>query len=114
MALAILGGGTYRWIWRTRVEHGPQAAPIVEWLKENSLIRERSGRIISARLVQIGTTFSFAANASGCYHYVLETERGEAEVWVSWHQDADARPIVFDRLEVASEGQRRTIWPAAK
>jgi hypothetical protein len=114
MALAVLGGATYQWIWRTRVEHGPQAVPIVEWIKKNALIRERTGQVNSVRLLQLGSTFSFGNSASGCYHYVLDAAQGPAEIWVSWHQENDARPLEFDRLEVASEGQRRVIWAAEK
>jgi len=114
IGMAILGGMTYQWIWRTKVLGGPQDLMIVNWIMQNSILREKTGSITAVHLEKIGSTFSFGNRPIGCYHYVLSTSRGPTEIWVSWHQYADQKAVEVERLEIASDGERHSLWAAAK
>lgn len=113
IGVGILGGTSFEWLWRTRVENGDQSFALVTWVKGNSALREHVGEVNSANVERSQSffTLSFGGGSSGCYHYLLNTLNGPAEIWLTWHQDSRDRPVVADKLEIRVGNERKEIWP---
>lgn len=116
MVLAVSGGLFSQWTWKTKIASGKQAEAIESWVRNQSVLINLIGRVDSVKAERTQATYSrsFGGDTSGFFHYTLTSARGTAEIWVTWHQDSSDQSPVIERLEITSNGRRKTIWSAAK